>query len=203
MQTLAKHSKQSVSGSALKLLAAWRPGRVYRRESLADKTNAVDRHVRELLDAGLVKKVAQGMYYLPKQSSLGPLPPADAEVISSFLRDDDFLVFSPSAYNAIGLGTTQLYNQTMVYNRKRHGVFKLGNRHFDFRVKPRFPKRLTPEFLLVDLLNNLEQLAEDPAHVLQQAKTKATAFDPVKLRQAFQCYGSAATRKLAKELQLV
>ena len=54
--------------------------------------------------------------------------PADDVVIEGFLRDKDFLVFSPSAYNTIGLGTTQLYNRTVVYNHKRHGVFKLGNR---------------------------------------------------------------------------
>ena len=35
-------------------------------------------------------------------------------------------MFSPSSYNAVGLGTTQLYNQTWVYNPKRHGVFRLG-----------------------------------------------------------------------------
>jgi hypothetical protein len=172
---------------------------VYRREDLAEKTNAVDRHVRELVVAGLLKKVAQGMYYVPKQSSFGPLPPEDAEVIGSFLRDNEFLVFSPSAYNAVGLGTTQLYNQTLVYNHKRHGVFKLGNRQFDFRVKPRFPKRLTPEFLFVDLLNNLEQLAEDREQVLRQAQCKATLFDPVKLKRAFTSFGSVATRKRAKE----
>jgi hypothetical protein len=64
---------------------------------LTEKTNAVDRHVRELMAAGLLKKVAQGMYYVPKQSSFGPLPPEDTEVIGSFLRDTEFLVFSPSA----------------------------------------------------------------------------------------------------------
>ena len=80
-------------------------------------------------------------------------------------RDKEFLVFSPSSYNAVGLGTTQLYNRTLVYNHKRHGVFRLGNRQFDFRVKPRFPKKLSREFLYVDLLNNLEELAEDRAHV--------------------------------------
>jgi hypothetical protein len=40
-------------------------------------------------------------------------------------------------------------------------VFTLGNRQYDFRVKPRFPKRLSDEFLFVDALNNLGELAED------------------------------------------
>lgn len=199
MEALHDQLKHSASGSASKLLAGLRPGRVYRREALAEKSNAVDRNVRELVAAGLLKKVAQGMYYVPKKSSFGPLPPQDADLISSFLRDSDFLVFSPSAYNAVGLGTTQLYNQTLVYNHKRHGVFKLGNRQFDFRVKQRFPKKLTPEFLFVDLLNNLEQLAEDRDQVLRQARNKASSFDPAKLKRAFTSFGSFATRKHAKE----
>lgn len=161
MTAVSVASERPVSGAAERLAASLRPGRVYRREDLAEMSTAVDRHVRELVKEGRVKKLAQGMYYVPKVSSYGPVPPEDAEVVGSFLRDTEFLVFSPSAYNAVGLGTTQLYNRTLVYNHKRHGVFKLGNRQFDFRVKPRFPKKLTPEFLFVDLLNNLEQLAED------------------------------------------
>jgi hypothetical protein len=34
------------------------------------------------------------------------------------------------------VGTTQLYDKTVVYNHKRHGNFSLGGRKFDFRVKP-------------------------------------------------------------------
>ena len=92
-------------------------------------------------------------------------------MVRGFLRDKKFLVFSSSPYNTVGLGTTLLYNSTLVYNHKRHSVFKLGNRAFNFRVKPRFPKKLTSEFLYVDLLNNLEELAEDRDAVLSQAAT--------------------------------
>jgi hypothetical protein len=56
--------------------------------------------------------------------------------------------------------TTQLYDKTVVYNRKRHGDFSFGGRKFAFRVKPAFPKSLTKEFLLGDLVNNVDQLAE-------------------------------------------
>ena len=107
----------------------------------------------------------------------------------------NFLVFSPSSYNAVGLGTSQLYKSTLVYNHKRHGVFKLGNREFDFRVKPRFPKKLTLEFLFVDLLNNLNELPEDRESVLQQAQNKFTTFDAARLQQALDSFGNMATRK--------
>ena len=170
-------------------------GRVYRREDLARISNAVDRHMRDLVSKGVLNKLAQGLYYVPKQSSYGPLPPSDEEVVRGFLREKNFLVFSPSSYNAVGLGTTQLYKSTLVYNHKRHGVFKLGNREFDFRVKPRFPKKLTPEFLFVDLLNNLNELPEDRESVLQQAQNKLATFDSARLQLALNSFGSMATRK--------
>lgn len=171
-------------------------GKVYRREDLAQVSSAVDRHLRELVSGGALKRLAQGLYYAPRKSVFGVLPPDDQELLAAFLRDTDFLVFSPSSYNSLGLGTSQLYNKTLVYNHKRHGLFSFGNRQFDFRVKPRFPKQLTPEFLLVDAINNLDELAEDKHHVLQMAERKLSGFDQSRLKQAIADYASAATKKL-------
>jgi hypothetical protein len=181
--------------AASRLGANLRPGRVYRREDLVPHSSSVDRHLDELVSAGRLTRLAQGMYYAPRESSFGVLPPEDGEVVSAFLRDREFLVFSPSAYNAAGLGTTQLYNKTLVYNHKRHGVFKLGSRHFDFRMKPRFPRKLTPEFLFVDALNNMGELAEDQADLLRRAEARVQSFAPDRLRRAAESYGSMATRK--------
>ncbi|WP_286899653.1 hypothetical protein [Achromobacter sp. UBA2119] len=199
MSATALSAVEPLRGAAAHLADELQAGRVYRREDLARLSTAVDRHLRALIATGKLKKLAQGLYHAPKQSSFGPLPPTDDQVVGGFLRDKDFLVFSPSAYNAVGLGTTQLYNRTLVYNHKRHGVFQLGNRHFDFRMKPRFPKKLTPEFLYVDLLNNLEELAEDRDAVLRQARGKLSSFDSVRLQRAADSFGNVATRKRLRE----
>jgi hypothetical protein len=195
MDKLETQTNQTLRGSTAQLVDGLKAGRVYRREDLAHLSNAVDRHLRELVSLGRLQKLSQGLYHVPKTSSFGLLPPTDEQVVKGFLRDKDFLVFSPSSYNAVGLGTTQLYNQTWVYNHKRHGVFQLGNRRFDFRVKPRFPKKLTPEFLYVDLLNNLDELAEDRDGVLRHARNKWITFDLLRLRDAIEKYGNMATRK--------
>ncbi|MEF7615926.1 hypothetical protein V4F39_18570 [Aquincola sp. MAHUQ-54] len=195
MSATVQRSESSLRGAVAHLADELQAGRVYRREDLARMSTAVDRHLRELVASGRLKKLAQGLYHAPKQSSFGPLPPADEQVVGGFLRDKSFLVFSPSAYNAVGLGTTQLYNRTLVYNHKRHGVFKLGNRQFDFRMKPRFPKKLSPEFLFVDALNNLGDLAEDQAALLQRAQARAGSFDRQRLLRAVESYGSMATKK--------
>jgi hypothetical protein len=199
MLAAATSSSSPLRGATAHLADELQAGRVYRREDLARLSNAVDRHLTQLVSTGTLKKLAQGLYYAPKQSSFGPLPPTDEQVVRGFLRDNEFLVFSPSSYNTLGLGTTQLYNSTLVYNHKRHGVFKLGNRQFHFRVKPRFPKKLTPEFLYIDLLNNLDELAEDRDVVLSQARAKLMFFNQSVLLKALGSYGSMATRKLVRE----
>lgn len=181
--------------ASAQLAGVLRAGEVYRRKDLARVSNAVDRHLRELVSSGQLKKLAQGLYYAPKQSAFGVLPPADEMLVAAFLGEQDFLLLSPASYNALGLGLSQLYNLTIVYNHKRHGRFSFGKRQFDFRVKPRFPQALSDEFLFVDLLNNLDSLAEDKAAVLRRAQEHLSGFDQSKLRDALENYGSPATKK--------
>jgi len=193
------HRSPLLRGSAATLADHLRAGSVYRREDLSRLSSAVDRDLGKLVAAGRLRKLAQGLYHAPKPSRFGPLPPDDHQVVLAFLRGDkDFLLFSPSTYNTVGLGTTQLYNRTLVYNRKRHGIFKLGNREFDFRVKPRFPHQLTPEFLFVDLLNNLNELAEDHDNVLDRARGLWSSLQSPELHEAVELYGNAATRQHIK-----
>src|SRR6266446_1296899 len=161
-----------------------RPGRVYRRADLKRWSSAVDRHVRQLQDEGTLTKLAGGLYYCPKKTAFGETPTEDAKLVEAFLKDDRFLLSSPNAYNALGIGTTQLYNETVVYNHKRHGRFHLDGRCFDFRVKPHFPHTLSEAFLLVDLVNNVERLAEDKDELLDRVREKAASLDSQALSRA-------------------
>ena len=174
-----------------------RAGKVYRREDLLAYSNSVDRELQRLVSAGTLRKLAQGLYFKPRTNVFGDVPPDEKDLLATFLRDKNFLSFNPSVYNSLRLGTTQLYNKTVVYNHKRHGQFKLGNRTYDFRVKHRFPRSLqvTPEFLLVDMLNNLSDLAEDETEILEHAQRKLASFDQKLLKKMLSEYGSAATRR--------
>jgi len=71
----------------------------------------------------------------------------------------------------------------------------LGGIPFEFRRKPRFPRKLSEEFLLVDLLNNLPTLAEDAEGLRTRAHSKAKELNTRKLRMAARDYGKVATRK--------
>ncbi len=178
-----------------------RPGQVYRREDLARRSSAVDRHLKQLVEEGTLTKLAGGLYAYPKDTAFGKAPAEDEKLVGTFLKDDRFLLTSPNAYNSLGVGTTQLYDKTVVYNHKRHGTFVLGGRKFDFRVKPTFPKRLSQEFLLVDLVNNLDRLAESRNEVLARVKERAASYDASRLQRTAHDYGNVRTRKFFRSLQ--
>lgn len=171
-------------------------GQVYRRADLAKWTKSVDRHLDMLVKEGTLKKLSQGVYYFPKETTFGVTPPEEEKLVRSFLKDDRFLLTSPNAYNSLQVGTTQLYNKRVVYNHKRHGDFRLGNRNFSFRKKPHFPSKLTQEFLLVDLVNNIETLAEDRQEVLKNVTSKVERMDVRKLQRSVLEYGGARAKKL-------
>ncbi len=177
-----------------------RPGAVYRRADLQQWSKSVDRHLQELVKDGTLEKLSGGLYYVPSQGTFGKVPAEEHATVEAFLKDDHFLVTSPSDYNALGVGTTQLYTIRFVYNLKRHGEFKLGNRSFQFVRKPYVPNKLTSEFLLVDLVNNLEHLAEDQSVVMERVKEKAREMDPVRLRKMANRVGKVRTRKLFNAL---
>ncbi len=177
-----------------------RQGQVYRRADLLPWSNAVDRHLGQLVKEGVLTKLSGGLYYYPKQTSFGAAPADDMKLVEAFLNDDRFLLTTPNAYNALGVGSTQLYNETVVYNHKRHGRFKLGKREYDFRMKPHFPKSLSEEFLLVDLVNNLDRLAERRSTMLEGVKKKMRSVDQKALVKAVREYGGTKAKKFFEPL---
>lgn len=173
-----------------------RPGQVYRRKDLARWSKAVDRHLAQLVEEGRLEKVSGGLYMVPRQTRFGKAPAADEALVGSFLGDDRYLLVSPNAYNGLGVGTTQLYNAPVVYNRKRHGRLDLDGRPYEFRRRMSFPKTVSEEFLLVDLLHNLDRLAEDVEAVRERALARAEEMDAKRLSKAVHDYDSARVRRL-------
>lgn len=171
-------------------------GKVYRRADLEKWTSSVDRLLAALVKDGTLQKLATGLYHYPKESVFGKTPAEERELVRTFLKDDRFLLTSPNSYNSLGVGTTQLYNKKTVYNHKRHGEFKLGNRKFDFQMRHHFPNKLTTEFLVVDLVNNLDKLAEDKDEVLKKLSSKVQQLDLRKLRTSLEDYGNNRAKRI-------
>lgn len=187
--------------NADKLKDAMEPGRVYRRQELEGLSAAVDRDLKTLVAAGEVRKLGSGLYARPKQSAFGPVPPEDREVVRAFLKTDDFRLTSYDAFNLLGLGLTQVYNSYVVYNHKRSGEFKLGRRHYKFRLVPAYPTTplVEPEYLFVDMLNNLMKLPDNVELVLRNLKNGVKRLDRAKVMENLARYGNAAARRLVHE----
>ena len=152
------------------------------------------------LSDGTLQKLRTGLYYSPRKFEFGDAPADERELVKAFLKTDRFVLISPNAYNQLGLGTTQLYNKRVVYNQKRHGTFPLGNRMVTFERRMNVPKQLSLEFLLVDLVNELGDLAEDRDAVLSRVREKAKEMDPKKLSRAVSLYGKYSTQKKFQEM---
>lgn len=177
-----------------------RPGKVYHRADLKKWSTSVDRHLQELVKDGTLEKLSGGLYYVPRQTAFGKVPADEQELVRSFLKDNRFVIMSPNDYNALQVGTSQLYNERRVYNYKRHGVFKLGNRTFRFVRKPFVPVEVTKEFLLVELVNNVKHLAEDQPYLMENVKRRVAEMNSRRLKQLAHDFGTVGTRKLFTSL---
>lgn len=67
-------------------------------------------------------------------------------------------------------------------------------------MKPHFPSKLSPDFLLVDLVMNMERLAEDKDQILNNVRKKALSMNPKTLSNAVLHYGGIHTRKFFAEV---
>jgi len=183
MNTLFKHINQ---------------GEVYRRSDLEYYSTAIDRQLAQLIKGGKLVKLNQGLYYAPMQSKFGVVPPDDHLFVERFLKDEDFLLISPNSFNTLGLGLTQLYNTMWVYNHKRKGEFILNGKSFNFKLKNSFPQKITREYLLVDLLNNFESLAEDKKNIVDKLTRNVLSFNMDSLMKATQQYGNGTAKRIIK-----
>ena len=177
-----------------------RPGAVYRRRDLTALSTNLDRHLKELVTEGTLRKLEHALYLCPKSSSFGEAPAGENELLKGFLRSEKFLAYSLSTFNSLGLGTTQLYNVRTVLNQKRHGPFVLNGRRYFFHRRNEVPPKLTKEVLVVELLNNLKKLDEDPNELLDNLKSKLSSFDRKRLLRAAKRYGTYSTEKKVNEL---
>ena len=159
----------------------------------------MDRDLKSLIASNDVKKLAGGLYYRPRKNRFGDTPPDERGLVRAFLKTADFLLTSRNHYNQLGLGLTQVYNAHLVYNHKRSGDFSLGGKPFKFRVVPAYPKQLSKEYLLIDMLNNLEHLPDDTDLVLRNLTSRLHEFDQARVRKHLERYGRPGARRALQE----
>ena len=180
------------------LLSQLSSGTVYSWDDLKCFSKSLGRDVKRLLDEGLLNKVGPGLYLSPQKGRFGDVPATEHQLVNAFLKKDDFLMFSTNQYNLLSLGLTQLKNETFVYNNKRHEMVALSGRDFFFkRPNNGFPKKLTKEFLLVDLMNNLTAVGESPSVLKRKVahNMRCGKYNKELLVQLANQFGKVGTRK--------
>lgn len=176
------------------------PGRTYRRSDLTEISSNVDRHLQSLVSEGLLKKLSTGLYVATKTTAFGDSPPEEGSLLKAFLKDDHFVVYSLSQFNSLGLGSTQLYNTRIVFNRKRTGQMSVGGRKYTFRLWREAPKTLTREFLVIELLDWLDDLPEDRNSILKNLGPSLREMNITKLNIAAKRFGTISVQKKLKSI---
>lgn len=170
-------------------------GRIYRLSELKEMSDAVNRHVQELVKLGILKRLRPGIYIRRAKTTEGWPTPHEGELIKAFLRDDRFLLITSATYKDVGLPTPIILRLNKVYNHKRHGKLRLDGVAYNFHVKPYFPLKATKEFLLVDAINTpVGSRATREKYVLEHARKGD------KLAEAVRLYAGPTARNFFKKM---
>ncbi len=173
------------------------PGKVYRTRDLRTWGANPTRLARRLVEEGELRRLAHGLFYHPKLSRFGPVPPEDAEVVRGFLGSGDFVLTGPPYWNALGLGAQSVFPVVLVYNRERTGELRLGGRRYQLR-RVRFPGSPDREWYAVDLLEHHGMAGVSPSRLEAGlvAGLRDHRFDPETLRRRAREYTTRRTQVL-------
>ncbi|MBI3923943.1 MAG: type IV toxin-antitoxin system AbiEi family antitoxin domain-containing protein [Armatimonadetes bacterium] len=171
-------------------------GRVYRTRELKRYGQNPTRLAARLVETGELRRLQKGLYYKPRRSIFGEVPPSEDELLRAYFGRQPYLRTGPSVWNALGLGSTAVEAVPLVYNKKRSGVVELADRWFEFR-RVRFPARAPVEYFIVDLLENAQRagLEQESARRALAAALRNGSFDRDRLRAMASGYGTLATQR--------
>ena len=172
-----------------------KPRAIYRRENFANLSSNVDRYLKTLVLENALVKIQNGLYMCPEPTPFGKALPKENQLLKNFLKDDRFVVYDLSLFTSLGLGLTQLHNERIVFNRKRHGEFEFNGKHYSFYRWREAPKKLSKEFLYVEFLNRFDKLAENNEKNKKLLKKQLKKLNQKKLQRTVKNYGKESTKK--------
>ncbi|HLO66743.1 MAG TPA: hypothetical protein VK188_06970 [Holophaga sp.] len=146
---------------------------------------------------GQLRKLAHGLFTVPKTGRFGPVPPDLDTLLTAFLEGASFVMTGPPAWNSLGLGTTALWTHHLVYNTKRTGSFLLDGQHVKLR-RVRFPEHPPAEWFVIDLLESQPFVGQagDDLHSRLVDALRAGRLDATVLRAMGAEYATAGNRLL-------
>lgn len=100
----------------------------------SDEYSAATKSIERLIASGTVKRASKGLFYKPKQSIFGQMPPSDADLIKQYLFKNGqriAYITGTSLYNGMGL-TTQMPFTIDVASKMRRSEVVIGK----VKIKP-------------------------------------------------------------------
>jgi len=177
------------------------PGKVYRTAHLAVWAANPTRLVGRLQEEGRLQKLSHGLFYAPVKGRFGVVPPSDEALLDAFLDGTPWLVTGPPRWNALGLGSTQMFSTPLIYNTHRSGKTRVGGRTFQFR-RVRFPVDPPPEWYVVDLLKNAASVGLSHGDLEPRLRTalKEERFSPTRLVEMASQFGRRSEQDLVRRV---
>jgi len=176
-------------------------GRVYRTSHLARWGANPTRLASRLESEGRLEKLSHGLFYAPVNSRFGLVAPSDEALLNAFFDGSPWVLTGPPRWNALGLGSTQLFARPLVYNTKRTGTVRVGRRTFELR-RVSFPADPTPEWYVIDLLRNADSVGLTQAEVAAtlRARLKEGRFSASALTEMAARFGRRAEQNLVRQV---
>ena len=177
------------------------PGTVFRTAALRRWGENPTRLSQRLERDGLVQRLGHGFLFVPKLTKFGMAPPSDSAILDALLDRSPYVVTGPTRWNALGLGSTALHVHPLVYNTKRTGSVTLGGRTFELR-RVAFPRDLTAEWFVVDLLRHTDAAGLDQADLVRNLVSAVAhgRFDHARLLEMAERFGTGADAKLMRRV---
>ena len=179
----------------------FKEGRVYRTRDLKKLSSNPTRLAQNLVQEGKLRKLRNGLFYVPKKGTFGDVPPSEDAILKALFGSNSYLKTGPSVWNSLGLGTTAVEAIPLIYNKSKTGLEQIGRKKFEFR-RVRFPRKPSKEFFVVDLLQNLDRAGADPGE-MKQALGQALRngrFDGPTLLEMAEKYGSKSVEHTIMEV---
>lgn len=176
------------------------PGQVFRTATLRRWGQNPTRLAQRLEREGRVQRLGHGLLYVPRVTKFGVAPPGEEALLDALLDGTPHLVTGPPRWNALGLGSTALHVRPLVYNTKRTGTFTLAGRTFELR-RVAFPREVTAEWFVVDLLHNADSVGQDRADLARHLASalRRGRFDGTKLLDMADQFGTRAERDIVRQ----
>ena len=152
---------------------------------------AATKAIERCIEKGIIKRVSTGVFYKPKQTIFGELPPNEEELLKSYLFQNNkriAYITGTSLYNRMGL-TTQVPRNIKIASRDKRITVSIGN----IKGTPvkSYVEVTNRNFYLLEILDVLKDFKKipdlDKNSAIKIISNRITEFNKNEITQLVKC----------------